>query len=70
MCNRCFYNLVNFFSTEPCPNGWGSFFNFIGNFVPYKIKPSGGDAHKREKKYVAKATALGARVSQAKLFIL
>ena len=48
-------------------------FYVIGNFVHHAIKTLREDAHKREKrekKRVAKATALGARVSQAKLFVL
>ena len=45
-------------------------FYVIGNFVPHAIKTLREDAYKREKKRVAKAAALGARVSQAKLFVL
>ena len=45
-------------------------FCIIGNFVPYNTKTLREDAHSRELKYVACATALGARVSQAKLFVL
>ena len=41
----------------------------IGNFVPYTTKTLREDAHSRELKFVACATALGARVSQAKLFV-
>ena len=42
-------------------------FFFIGN--SYKAKTLREDAQSRELKYVACATALGARVSQAKLFV-
>lgn len=38
------------------------------NFVPDTIKTLREDVYSREMKYVAFATALGARVSQAKLF--
>ena len=44
-------------------------FHSIGNFVPYTTKTLREDAHSRELKFVACATALGARVSQAKLFV-
>ena len=38
----------------------------IGNFISYTAKNPPGDAHSRELKYVAYATALGASVSQAR----
>jgi hypothetical protein len=44
-------------------------FYFIGNFVSNKAKTLRGDAHSRVWKLLLAATALGARVSRAKLFL-
>ena len=49
--------------------GCNGLFYVIGNFVSYNInRHPPGDAHSRERYIVAFATALGARVSQAKLY--
>lgn len=53
---------------EGCIARYG-LFCVIGKCVPITQKMLREDAHSREKNYVAMATVLGARVSQAKLFI-
>ena len=51
-------------------NAAGSFFCIIGNFVSYDTKTLRVDAHCARMEDVAYATALGARVSQARLFLV
>ena len=46
------------------------FFCLIGNFVPYQTKTLRGMRTRAKWIFVAKATALGARVPQAELFAL
>ena len=44
-------------------------FYLTGNFIPCQIKTLCGMRTRAKQKYVAKATALGARVPQAELFV-
>lgn len=45
------------------------FFYITGNFVPCYIKTLRGMRTRAKQKFVAKATALGARVPRAELFV-
>ena len=45
-------------------------FYITGNFVPCDIKTLRRMRTRAEQKYVARATALGARVPQAELFVI